>query len=298
MPKIAAKDVRDSVPGTFFLGLGGQKCGSTWYREYLAGRAGSDFGRLGEYQVWEADLGGPFERYRTLRPSAAQRLKAQAKQRVGLPVPRDYLRWRMQTDREVYFSYFERILMKDAIFRTGDVTPSYAALPADTLHAIRDGFAARKIPVKVIFAMRDPVARLRSHLKMDQHKGYRDSTGHAARDLGAFYAGAEAVARSRYDETLDALEAVFSTDDTHICLMEEMVTPQGVAALSAFAGVESSPQVGATPVNARGSREDLLPKALEAEVAQHYSHVYRAVAQRLPQIRTVWPSARHVLPGG
>ena len=48
---------------TFFLGLGGQKCGSSWVQAYLARAKGSDFGRLGEYQVWEHELGGVFARY-------------------------------------------------------------------------------------------------------------------------------------------------------------------------------------------------------------------------------------------
>ena len=51
------------------------------------------------------------------------------------------------------------------------MTPSYAALPVETLKRIKDGFEAKDIPVKVMFAMRDPVARLRSHLKMEMAKG-------------------------------------------------------------------------------------------------------------------------------
>lgn len=280
---------------TFFLGLGGQKCGSTWVQAYLARAEGSDFGRLGEYQVWEADLGGPFARYRVPEPTALEKAAARLKAKGGLAIPRDYLRWDMQTHRDAYFDYFEALLSRNGIYRTGDVTPSYAALPAPMLAGIRDGFNARDIGVKAIFAMRDPVARLRSHLKMDIDKGYVTSSGEEATDLAAFYAGPEAAARARYDMTLDAVEQVFDTADRHICLFEDMTTPGGIAALSAFAGVPADPTAGGQQVNARGSGKAALPEDLTRTIAQHYAPVYHAAARRLPQVARMWPSARYVL---
>ena len=283
------------MTGTFFLGLGGQKCGSSWYQAYLARAAGSDFGRLGEYQVWESDLGGPFARYRVPEPSALEKAKARLKRKAGLAIPRDYLRWDMQTPRPAYFDYFADLLSRKGVLRTGDVTPSYAALPAAMMAGIRDGFAERGITVKVIFAMRDPVARLRSHLRMDQAKGYLPDGGDEARDLAAFYAGPEAAARSRYDLTLDAIELVFAPEDRHICLFEEMTTPAGINALSEFAGVTPDPSAGAQQVNARGSSATPLPQDLVQTIARHYAPVYDAVALRLPQVATLWPSATAVL---
>lgn len=282
------------MKGTFFLGVGGQKCGSTWYRNYIASQEGSDFGRLGEYQVWEYALGGPFARYRTPEPSGLAKLKGKAKHRLGLSIPRDYLRWRMQTNRHEYFDYFTDILSRPGIKRTGDVSPSYAALPATTLRAIRDGFEAREIRVKVIFAMRDPVARLRSHLKMDQEKGYRSTSGDEVSDLKAFFASEEADARMRYDLTLDALEAVFPPINTHICLFEGMIRPKGVVAISKFAEFAPDPGAGKQRVNSRESGRGSLPDELEAEIVHHYKTVYSAVARRFPQIDQIWPSARHL----
>ncbi|WP_121629725.1 sulfotransferase family protein [Tropicibacter alexandrii] len=283
------------MTGTFFLGLGGQKCGSSWYQAYLARAQGSDFGRLGEYQIWESDLGGPFARYRVPEPSALQKAKARLKAKAGLAIPRDYLRWDMQTHRPAYFDYFEGLLARKGVVRTGDVTPSYAALPPAMLTGIRDGFAERDIAVKVIFAMRDPVARLRSQLKMDLDKGYLNSSGDEAADLAAFHAGAEAAARTRYDMTLDAVEQVFEAENRHICLFEEMTTPDGIADLSRFADIPADPKAGGQQVNARGSGGNPLPEDLTRAIAQHYAPVYHAVAARLPQIAQVWPSARYVL---
>ncbi len=279
----------------FYLGLGGQKCGSSWMQAYLARQSGSDFGRLGEYQIWEADLGSVFFRYRVPKPGFAGAVKGALKRRLGLAMPRDYLRWRMQTDRDEYFDYFAGLLGKPGITRTGDITPSYAALPATMLAGIRDGFEARGIPTRAFFAMRDPVARLRSHMRMDQQKGYIDSSENEAEDMRSFFAGPEAAARMRYDLTLAAMEQSFAPEARYICLFEEMFTPAGVAAFSAFAEVPADPQAGSQQVNARGSGSAPLPEELEQQIALHYRPVYEAVARRLPQITTLWPSARWVL---
>ncbi|MBF9059089.1 sulfotransferase family protein [Rhodobacterales bacterium HKCCSP123] len=283
---------------TFFLGLGGQKCGSTWMQAYLARQPGSDFGRLEEYQAWESDLGSVFARYRVPTPGRAYRLAGAVKWRLGVRPSRTYLRWRMQTDRDAYFEYFSSLLGKPGIRRTGDITPSYAALPAATLARIRDGFAARGIETRALFAMRDPVARLRSHLLMDQQKGYRDRTGDEATDMDRFYASAEAEARMRYDLTLAELEAVFPAEQRFYCLFEDMFTPAGIARFAGFSGVATEPDAGAAPMNARGSGRTAFPSDLECRIARHYAPVYEAVASRLPQIARLWPSARWVITTG
>ncbi len=281
---------------TFFLGLGGQKCGSSWMQAYLARQPGSDFGRLGEYQIWESDLGGPFGRYKVATPSTAQKLKGESKRRLGLAMPADYLRWRLQTDRSLYFEYFAGLLDKPGIRRTGDVTPSYGALPAPILAGIRDGFAERGITVKVLFSMRDPVARLASHLRMDQSKGYTTASGDFAADLQAFYPGQEAAARTRYDLTLAAIAQVFAPSDVHICLFETLFTPKGTAAFADFSGVATDTDAGQTPVNAGRSAARDVPEPLEAEIARHYAPVYHAARTALPQSADLWASARHLNP--
>jgi len=275
--------------------MGGQKCGSTWMRAQLAKAPGSDFGRLGEYQVWEADLGSVFARYRVAEPTAFEKIKAEARRRVGASIPANYLRWRLQTNRDEYFQYFAALLDANRTTRTGDITPSYAALPASMLgRCIREGFAQRDITVKTLFAMRDPVARLRSHLNMDIAKG-RIPKGNEADQLVGFFPSAEAAARSRYDLTLAALAQVFPREDSFICLFEELFTPTGIADFADFAGIRIASDAGQIRVNARRSEKSPLPEQLEAQIARHYAPVYHAAAQLFPQVASLWPSARHVL---
>lgn len=279
---------------TFYLGLGGQKCGSTWIQAYLNRQAGSDFGRLGEYQVWEHRLGGVFARYAVPQPSGLERLRANAKRMLGASEPAQHLRWRLQSSPEAYFDYFAQRLARPGICRTGDISPSYAALPTDMLVMIREGMALRGITCKALFSMRDPVDRLRSHMRMEMAKGRLPASDDNAAPLRAFYANDEARARSRYDETITALTAAFAEEDIHLCLFEELFTPKGIKALARFADVPVEETAGSTAVNARAKGSD-LPEDLMAEIAQHYAPVYHRVAERFPQIATLWPSARYVL---
>jgi hypothetical protein len=281
------------MTGTFFLGLGGQKCGSSWMQAYLARQPGSDFGRLGEYQTWEHRMGGVFARYRVPQPSAVERLRARAKHALGLPEPAAHLRWRLQSDPEAYFDHFATLLAQPGVTRTGDVTPSYAALTPELLQKIKTGFEARGIVVKCLFSMRDPVDRLRSQLRMEMAKGRLPAAQDNAAPLRAFFATEEASARSRYDRTLASLAEVFAPEDRFLCLFEELFTPEGIAGFARFAGVPVEADAGAQAVNARARGSD-LPEALVADIAHHYAPVYAAVGRVFPQIATLWPSARHL----
>ncbi|MCT4558016.1 MAG: sulfotransferase family protein [Pelagimonas sp.] len=275
----------------FFLGLGGQKCGSSWIQAYLARQSGSDFGRLGEYQVWEHHLGGVFARYKVAQPSLRTRLRAGAKRLVGASEPVAHLRWRLQADPNAYFDYFDQILNQPGIVRTGDISPSYAALTPELLHQIKSGMEARGHRVKVIFSMRDPVDRIHSHMRMEIAKGRLPHPENSETALAQFYPGDEAAARTRYDATLGTIAQVFSPNDTYTCLFESLFTPQGTAELAAFCDVPVETEAGKTRVNARAGGRQVSPD-LASDIAGHYAPVYHAVAARHPLIKDLWPSAR------
>jgi hypothetical protein len=279
---------------TFFLGLGGQKCGSSWIQAYLARQEGSDFGRLGEYQAWEHALGGVFARYQAPKPSPLARLRSRIKTTLGAPEPARHLRWRLQQGDAAYFDYFARLADQPGILRTGDITPSYAALPVETLHHLRTGLEARGFTVKVLFSMRDPVDRLRSHMRMEMDKGRLSASPDNETPLRDFYTSPEAEARSRYDQTLDALEAVFAPKDRFVSTFETLFTASGITDLSRFADIPVDATAGMRAVNSRPKGEGLSDDLVH-EIARHYTPVYQAVALRLPQIAEVWPSAKQVL---
>lgn len=279
----------------FYLGFGGQKCGSSWYQAYLARQIGSDFGRLDEYQIWEYELGFPFDRYQINSPSLTKKIISGVKWSFNRSVSNGYMKWRMQNNKEEYFNYFAKILANPKVCRSGDVTPSYAALPENTIRKIKYGFDIRNINTRAIFSMRDPVARIRSHFNMNQQKGYIQSSGDYIQDLKKFYTSLEAQTRMRYDRTIESLESVFLPEDLHICLFEEMVTPEGVASFANFAEIEYDATACDQKVNTRDSVKINLPQELEQEISRHYQEVYEKVYKQFPQILTFWPSTKYIL---
>jgi hypothetical protein len=279
---------------TFILGLGGQKCGSSWYQSLLARQPDSDFGKLTEYHVWDDKINVQFPNRKKIKIPFSTGLSNAIKWHLGRPISNQYLRWRLQNNKEEYFNYFEKLLSKPSIFRTGDVTPIYAALSKEVLHEIKNGFDVRHIKTKVIFSMRDPVSRLRSHLYMNQQKGYLKASADFNQDLKDFYSSPEAEARMRYDDTILAIHAVFKSEDSHLCLFEEMLTPKGVESLSEFAGIEYDATAYHHKLNARESLKIDLSEEIEKEISHHYRKVYDEVYKKFPQILTLWPSAKYL----
>jgi len=284
-----------SSPGTFLLGLGAAKSGTTWLNAYLRSYAEADMGRCGEYQIWDALHVPAFAHHRVPPPSARTRLEARVAALLGLPVKARVLRHRMQADPEAYFAYFERLLARPGIRLTGDISPSYAALPAPVLATIAEGFRARGIRPRAVFLMRDPVERCWSTLRMKKRKGQQPAAaGDEALLLGGFYRSEGMALLTRYDRTIAAARTVFPPEDLHLALYEELFSEDGLAALGRFLGLPPRPERAETRVNATPKGGALSPAA-RRQIACHYAEVYRFCAAEFPRIRTLWPSAADVL---
>lgn len=271
---------------TFILGLGGVKCGSSWVRGYLHAAPGADFGRMGEYQVWDAITLDLARRFRIATPAPLARLRGRLAQTLGLPEDVPHLRWRLQSDPSAYFDYFARLLSRPGTRLTGDVSPGYALLSTETLARIRTGFAKRGIRTRAVFIMRDPVARADSQLRMETRKGRVP----ADLDLASFAAQPQPDALGRYDRTLTALDQAFPPEDTHVALFEELFSNKGIAALSRFADIPPRPEAADKKANAGQPGQGIDPATARA-VAHHFAPVYAALRPRFPQIDALWPSA-------
>ena len=275
---------------TFILCVGASKCGTTWIRDYLGSSPGADMGRLGEMQVWDALTVPVFAKYRVPEPSRWRQWEDRAAQALGWAPKADVLRWRLQSDVNVYFAYFQRLLAKPGIHLTGDVTPTYAALPVPILQRIDDRFTAAGITVKVVFIMRDPIERAWSLVKMKQRKG---ETAQAPREqlFRAQFGDQPLAPHHAYGPTLARLNAVFEPERVFLGLYETLFEPETIAAFSAFAGVPSRPEAGGKRVNAAGDSSG-VPEALAAEVYPNFASDYAAAFTAVPQARTLWRHAR------
>ena len=277
---------------TFLLGLGASKCGTTWIQAYLNAAPHADFGRLGEYQVWDALHIDTAARFRVPRPPLRRRAADALARRLGLPRKADVIRHELQSDPDRYFAYFEGLLARPGITLTGDITPVYAGLPPAVLQHIDRSFATRGIQVKTVLSLRDPIERAWSILKMQHRKGrLPEPPAQAfARRHGP---GTEALPHQTYRHTLDAQAQVFPEDRRFTTLYETLFTPETIARLSAYAGVAFTPEKGGQRVNAAADTSS-VPEDLARAAFPHFEADYAYCAEHLPDTLRLWPHAKRL----
>ena len=95
--------------GTFVLGLGAQKAGSSWLHAQLNRRRDADFGFLKEYHIHDA---------RTLPEAGFSNRRMRS-----LIKPRTWRRQRFIAQPQRYYNYFSSLLRRPGIQLTGDITP-------------------------------------------------------------------------------------------------------------------------------------------------------------------------------
>lgn len=274
---------------TFILGLGAQKCGTTWLHRYLDGAPDCDMGALKEYHVWSGLHAAEFPFFR-VRPSDL--LKARSGPAGIFDRKAQWLRYRMQTRRGFYERYFSR-LASGTVSRTGDISPSYSALSAADLAGVRDRLESAGFEVKVVFLMRDPVERCWSAVRMTRRNdgiGNMASATEAAQ-LAARFADPIFEARTNYHKTVAAIEDVFEPEKTLYVLFEDMFTPSEHARIASFLG--QAPDVAATKeaVNASPKSGEIAPE-LRAAIRAHYAPVYDYCRERFPRSVELWDGER------
>jgi hypothetical protein len=269
---------------TFVLGVGAQKCGTTWLHSYLAGAPNVDVGVVKEYHVWD-----------TIAIPACRRFRVEGSyllNRLRHPFDRvTPVKQRLQRRPELYFDYFAGLLGRNGIEVTADITPAYCGLPVEILSTIREGFAARGISTRAVFLMRDPVDRVWSHFRMLKQR--EKSEGREA----GFYAGTEAELphfaqtedcrfRTDYPTTIANLRAVFPERDIHFGFYETMFQEPEIERLSRFVGITPRPTHAKKKVF-EGSALGLSASKWE-ETREVLAPIYRACAELFPITKDLW----------
>ncbi len=293
VPRLAR--VADSR-GTFVLGLGAQKSGTTWLSEYLGASPQYDGGFRKEYHVLDI-VHLPDEKWlrQRLIGLAGEALEAIGR---GEPADPDVLhRAAMVAHQDRYYDYFAGLLDGTSVLATGDHTPSHALLPAARLLSVREQMALRGVRTAAVFVMRDPVERIWSQIRMRLQRSGHPSPSTAEEVLLAEYDRPMYATRSRYEQTLKSIDEVFDPAEVYLGFYESLFTAESTRALCDLVGIDHHPPDIAHRSNATRRDADPLSEATERSVARHYAAAYEAVAQRFPEVdlEALWPSARHVL---
>lgn len=270
---------------TFILGVGAQKAGTSWLHAYLSRLPEVDLGFMKEYHVFDQK----FVADKT--PPIRQRIPNW----FSSFFPRNDQERQLQfrRDNSKYVDYFKSLVIEGTRLRiTGDITPSYAALPASELARISGLLERAGFRVKVIFLMRDPVERCISGNRMYARHKVReqpDNPNVEAEILAKNYMKPRFAIRTRYDLTISNLEAVFPREDIFYAFYEELFSDSAVARLCEFLDLPFREANYSEVVNGAKVKSE-IPRPLRMEIRTYYQQVYDSVGAKFGQdvINRLW----------
>jgi hypothetical protein len=279
---------------TFLLGVGCQKGGTTWLSNYLRNHPNTDMGIRKEYHVFDAMHVPSCRKFMDAETACGRRMLEwfwNVKSNPGQSTLLDFY-----ADTESYFDYFEFLASRADVRVVGDITPSYAALPADVFASIRRGLEDRGFAVRVVFLMRDPVERIWSAARMRSHRLNREAMSSVEKILNTFRHH-DYVLRTQYDETIRNLEAAFSPDQLHFAFYENFITGDRVRQLADFLDLPFIEPDTSVRYNASPNKGN-LPEYVRRHVAEFYRPVYEFCAAKFGEelIESLWPGYRLVAP--
>ena len=264
----------------FLLGVGAQKAGTSWLHDQLNRRQDANFGFCKEYHVFDALTLDPFSRYRPQSPPLWRW--------------RTWRRERFFQDPNRYFDYFTGLLSRPGCRLSGDITPSYACLSADTLQWIGDAFKERSIRTCPVFILRDPIERLLSQQRMQLRKKKKLNP---ADELRAFHKLADKLEqhpslRSDYVSTLHSLSESFAKEDICLLLFEQLFDTSSHHRLYEQMSLPYQPMDISKKVNASSSNTP-VPKDLLARIGRTQASTFQTLLKEQPQLNLTrhWPTA-------
>ncbi len=228
---------------TFVLGVGAQKSGTTWVYDYLNNHPQCEmpsfkemhffdllfFPELFKFVFKKQDIVRRYEQIKNKPGEQAQRRAAQFASRIRI------------ADRfDRYLEFFQDMGINNRV--SGDITPTYSALDEDHFLRIRDYLTGAGLRVRVVFLMRDPVARTVSQARMKFDRSpIGMSVEEARRQLIPSIRRPANLRRLQYHETVRNLQSVFEPDELFLEFYENLFQDETVSRLCDFLGIDYVP---------------------------------------------------------
>lgn len=275
---------------TLVFGLGATKAGTSWLHDHLAGHPDCHFRTIKELHYfglaeaqqfdWQLDHG---------RREIAAAREAGERGAARLRDLRDWqkvLRLRVQ-NAGAYLGYLTGGRKGRRV--VGDITPAYSLLPPETLRVM----AGLTPDVRFIYLLRDPVARLWSHVRMIAQ---RTAPDHFAEESSALMGrvldgdlsgeGEGIVRRGDYAGILAKLDAALDPKRLLVMFYEELTSVPGIARLAAFLGI--APRPDRLDARVHEGRALALPVTLMDRARGVLRPQYDYVAGRFPALPAAW----------
>ena len=265
----------------FILGLGFQKCGTSWIYDYLKQSRYFDGGFDKEYHIWDA-IDVPLLKY-NLEDKPGILGRAFESKRMK--------RYNMQSNENAYFEYFNSLYHGDVSI-TGDITPSYSALSKSRMASIINNFQDKGISCKALLLIRDPIDRIKSAVRYNLDRRYfkegiNVGETNFRRALEGYYTTDHCKIRTRYDHTLNNVYATFDPNDVYVGVYENMFEKDQVTKMSNFFGIDENFEFTKVRVNKTKSKVENMPK-LESTIKDYYLEVYEYCNDLFPVTRELW----------
>ena len=265
----------------FILGLGFQKCGTSWIYDYLKQSRYFDGGFDKEYHIWDA-IDVPLLKY-NLEDKPGFLGRAFDSDRMK--------RYNMQSNENAYFEYFNSLYRGDVSI-TGDITPSYSALSKSRMASIISNFRDKGVSCKALLLIRDPIDRIKSAVRYNLDRRYfkegiNVGETNFRRALEGYYTTDHCKIRTRYDRTLNNAYATFDPNDVYVGVYENMFEKDQVSKMSEFFGIDENFEFTKVRVNKTKSKVENMPK-LESKIKEYYIEVYEYCNDVFPVTRELW----------
>lgn len=284
---------------TFLYCVGATKAGTSWLYQHLLAHPECHFRAIKELHYFTMTTPAHFGH--ALKALDAKVAGMQARIAAADPGKTGWLQrqladlaeWRKvlelgATDLPAYRDFVMRAAKEARL--VGDVTPAYALLSVERLRAMLQVAA----DTRVLYLIRDPLARLWSHVRMiAARSGLPSAFERDAHDLlGRIVAGDLSgegrgiVDRGDYAAIIPRLDAAFADRPLLIQFQEELLTPEGVSQLSGFLGI--SPTAAALEKRVHEGRPLTLDPGLRARALAWLRPQYEFVASRFPVLPEAW----------
>ena len=264
--------------GTFILGVGAQKSGTTWLHKYINSFENVNSGFRKEYHIFDAINIPECSRFRV---SLLKSLTSKNKFKIRS----------MQSNEIEYYNYFSNILDADDIDISADITPSYSSLESDVFQSIFENFQKRNIECKIIYLMRDPFERcwssVRMHRKAAGLKKHANNIKDEEQSLIEYFQTPGAHIRTCYDKTISKLEKTIPKENLFFGIYEELMTEKGMREISQFIGIEPKLEFSKFTFNVSPKKTTLSSKTMKM-VVNEFKTVYEVCAEKFPQTKTLW----------
>lgn len=260
---------------TFLLGLGAQRCGTTWLGKHLRAHPQIHITPIKEMHFFvDPDHSNAWKQ--KFMEKRLEKSKGTSPALAAVHQNRLSVGTSNTNPTSDYIGFLSDGWSGEPLYC--EITPSYMLLPISELQKIKDAFPK----LKIIFLMRDPIARLWSMLRFDFRT--KDDSG-----LNAFAATClskpKFFTRCDYKSALENIDAVFDPEQVFIGFYEDMFDGDLLDRLYGFLGV--APIAAQTEQRINKSPTAHLPDDVAnyfaTELAPQYAYIRERFGDAVPE---------------